>query len=98
MALSSTIFGILYLLGVGVNLITSGSVYPSGEDVKLISAVIALLWNLVLVVLFTTLRRETQPSRAILAEMALVFAILVCGVSCASWFAGLIVYPRFMRL
>ena len=98
MALSSTIFGILYLLGIGLNLVTSGSVYPSGSDVRLISALIALLWNVVLVILFTTLLREAEPSRAILAEMALVFAILVCAASCASWFAGLVVYPRIAQV
>ena len=51
MALSSAAFGLLYLLGIVVNLATSGSFYPSGDDVKAVSAVIALLWNQVLVIL-----------------------------------------------
>lgn len=94
MAALSTVFGVLYLLGLGVNLTTSGAVYPSGSDVKAVSAGIALLWNLALVTMFTALRREARPDRAILAEVALVFAILVCGASCASWFAGMVVFPR----
>jgi uncharacterized membrane protein len=95
MAGSSTFFGFLYLLGLGVNLFTSASFYPSGSDVKYISAVVAILWNLALVALFATLRREAEPSRAILAELALVFAILVCATSCTSWFLGMTAYPRF---
>jgi uncharacterized membrane protein len=90
----SAAFGVLYLIGVGVNLGTSGSVYPSGSDVKAVSAGIALVWNLALVAMFTALRREAKPGRAIISEVALVFAILVCGASCASWFAGMTVYPR----
>jgi hypothetical protein len=97
MAGLSTAFGILYLLGLGVNLATSGSFTPAGEDVRQISSVIALLWNLVLLALFVTLRREAQPSRAVLAELALAFAIAVCVLSCASWFSGMIAYPRLAR-
>jgi uncharacterized membrane protein len=93
-AVLSTVFGVLYLLGLGVNLTTSGSVYPSGSDVKAVSAGIALLWNLALVTMFTALRREARHDRAILSEVALVFAILVCGASSASWFAGMTVFPR----
>lgn len=94
MAALSTLFGLLYLLGLGVNLATSGSLTPSGEDVRQISSVIALLWNLVLLALFVALRREAAPARAVLAELALAFAIAVCVLSCASWFAGMTAYPR----
>jgi hypothetical protein len=97
MAASSAAFGFLYLLGLGVNLATSGSFYPSGDDIKLVSAVIALLWNLVLVILFATLRRESETSRAVLGELALVFAIMVCATSCTSWFIGLTAYPRLAQ-
>jgi hypothetical protein len=90
----STVFGLLYLIGVGVNLGTSGSVYPSGSDVRAVSAGIAILWNLALVIMFTALRREAKPERAVLSEVALVFAVLVCGASCASWFAAMTIYPR----
>ena len=97
MAGFSTFFGLLYLLGLGLNLATSGSIYPSGSDVRVISAVIAILWNLVLVALIATLVREAEPSRAILAELALVFAILVCATSCTSWFVGMTAYPRLAQ-
>jgi hypothetical protein len=88
-SLGSLGFGLLYLVGVGVNLSTSGSVYLSGRDVRTVSAAVALLWNLALIVLFVTLRREAEPSRTVLAELALAFAVLVCGVSSVSWFIGL---------
>lgn len=96
-AAASAFFGFLYLLGLGINLITSGSVYPSGNDVRHISTIIALLWNLALVILFTTLRWETKSSRAILAELALVFGILVCATSSTSWFLRLTAYPRLLQ-
>jgi hypothetical protein len=65
--------------------------------VKLVSSIIALVWNLVLVVLFVTLRREAEPSRGVLAETAVAFAILVCAVSTASWFLGLTALPSLAR-
>jgi hypothetical protein len=74
-SLGSLGFGLLYLVGVGVNLSTSGSVYLSGRDVRTVSAAVALLWNLALIVLFVTLRREAEPSRTVLAELALAFAV-----------------------
>jgi hypothetical protein len=88
-AIASTAFGLLYLLGLGINLLTSGSPYPSGADVRTISAGIALAWNVVLLILFAALRREAHPSKEFLAELGWVFAIQVCIVSCASWFLGL---------
>jgi len=98
MAGFSTVFGLLYLFGLGLNLATSGSFYPSGSDVRVVSAAIAILWNLVLVVLLAALVREAEPSRAILAELALVFAILVCATSCTSWFVGITAYPRLAQV
>jgi hypothetical protein len=96
-AASSTLFGLLYLLGLGVNLVTSGSFYPSGSDVRTVSAMIAILWNVALVALFVALRREAEPSKAILAELALVFTVLVCATSCTSWFVALTAYPRLAQ-
>lgn len=93
-AWASAFFGLLYLLGIVLNLTTSGSFYPSGQDVRTVSAVIAILWNLVLLLLFATLRREAKSSRSILAEIALAFAILVCATSVLAWFAGLTTYHR----
>lgn len=96
-ALASAFFGFLYVLGLCVNLATSGSIYPAGSDVKSVSAVIALVWNVALVVLFVTLQREAHPARAVLAETALVFAVLVCAVSASSWFLALTALPRLAR-
>ena len=96
-AITSAVFGVLYLLGLGLNLATSGSPYPSGADVRVISSGIALLWNIALLILFTALRHEAEPPRAFLAELGWIFAIQVCVVSCASWFLGLTSYPLLAR-
>jgi len=96
-AIASTAFGVVYLLGLGLNLATSGSPYPSGADVRVLSAGVALAWNVVLLILFASLRREAGPSRAFLAELGWVFAIQVCVVSCASWFLGLTSYSLLAR-
>ena len=69
MAIASTALGVIYLLGLGLNLATSGAPYPSGADVRTISAGIALVWNVVLLILFASLRREAEPSKRYLAEL-----------------------------
>jgi hypothetical protein len=94
MAIACTFFGVLYLLGLGVNLASSGLPTPTGSDVRSISAVIALLWNLALVTLFLALRREADPPKALLAELAGAFAVMVCVTSSLRWFIGLTAYPR----
>ena len=43
MAIASTALGVIYLLGLGLNLATSGAPYPSGADVRTISSGIALV-------------------------------------------------------
>lgn len=97
MAIASTALGVIYLLGLGLNLATSGAPYPSGADVRTISAGIALVWNVVLLILFASLRREAEPSKGFLAELGWVFAIQVCVVSCASWLLGLTSYSLLAR-
>ena len=92
-AIASTAFGLLYLFGLGINLVTSGSPYPAGADVRTLSAGIALAWNVVLLILFAALRREAHPSKEFLADLGWVFAIQVCVVSCVSWFLGLTSSP-----
>lgn len=96
-AIASTVFGILYVLGLGINLANSGSPYPAGADVRVVSAGVALAWNVVLLILFASLRREAGPSRAFLAELGWGFAIQVCVVSCVSWFLGLTSYSLLVR-
>lgn len=62
-AIASTAFGLLYLFGLGINLVTSGSPYPAGADVRTVSAGIALAWNVVLLILFAALRRCGAAAR-----------------------------------
>ena len=51
-AVISTCFGFLYLLGLVVNLVASGSTHSADPRVQFFSAIIAILWNPVLVILF----------------------------------------------
>jgi uncharacterized membrane protein len=62
-AIALTAFAVIYLLGLGLNLATSGAPHPTGADVRTISAGIALVWNVVLLILFASLRREAEPSK-----------------------------------
>jgi uncharacterized membrane protein len=94
MAATSTLFGLLYLVGLVGNLLTTGSVYPTTDAVQMISATVALLWNQVLLVLFTTLRWQVPGRRKILADLMLVFAVMVCVTSSISWFVRLTIVPQ----
>ena len=94
MAVTSTVFGILYLAGLVGNFATTGSFYPVAAPIQLLSASIALLWDQVLVVLFIALRWQAPENKKILAEIALVFMILVCAMSSISWFVRLAIVPK----
>ncbi len=95
MALVSTILGGLYLLGLLGRIIVNGSVHAvSGGGVQIVSAIVAIAWDVVLLVLFAALRREYAGRRPLLGELALVFMVLVCATSSINWFIQLAVLPR----
>jgi len=94
MAVISTVFGILYLFGLLVNMITTGSPHSTSDVFQLISAVIAVLWNQVLVILFVTLRWRIPQKRMIFAELALVFMVLLSATSSVNWFVRLAIFPK----
>lgn len=97
MAILSSIFGLLYLAGLARNLIASGSFHSSSEPLQFFSAIIALLWNQTLVILFVTLRRHVPENRRVFAELALVFMALVSVASSISWFSRLTIVPRIAQ-
>jgi hypothetical protein len=96
-ALASTVFGTLYLLGMIINLLTSGSTHSSSTQVQFISAVVAVLWDQTLVILFAAVRWSTEKSRKILGDLALAFMVLVSAASSVNWFTRLTVYPQAAR-
>ena len=95
MALLATLLGGLYLLGLVGRLIINGSVHAvSGAGLQSVSAVVAILWDVALLVLFAAFRREYSTGQPLLAELALSFMILVCATSTMNWFIQLAVLPR----
>lgn len=95
MALFTTVLGALYLLGLAGRLIVNGSVHAvSSPGLQTISAVVALLWDTALVILFAALRKQVRRGGRLFAELALVFMILVCALSSISWFVQLTIVPK----
>ncbi len=95
MALASTILGGLYLLGLLGRILVNGSVHAvSGGGIQVVSAVVAIAWDVVLLVLFAALRREYAAEHPLLGDLALLFMLLVCATSTINWFVQLAVLPR----
>ncbi len=97
-AVASTVFGALYLLGLTINLIRSGTAYSQAEPMQISAAVIAILWNIALLILFASLRWNVAEEKEFLAELGLVFMVIVCALSTVNWFAQLVVVPNAVRL
>ncbi len=91
----STLWGGLYLLGLLGKLTVDGSVHStSSVGVQSISAAVALLWNVSLLILFTSLRRQVARNRRLFAEVALIFMVVLCATSSVNWFVQLAVMPK----
>jgi hypothetical protein len=91
----STLFGVLYFLGLMGKLIVNGSIHAtSSQGISMLSAVIGLLWDVTLVTLFVALRRQTRAARAIYADLGVVFIALMAGVSGINWYTQLMLVPR----
>ena len=98
MAALSTVLGGLYLIGLVGKLIVDGTVHSSSSPaVQMVSAVVALLWDLALLVLFVALRWQTAPKYAVFTELAVVFMALVCVSSSINWFVQLAVLPGIVQ-
>lgn len=97
MAILSTFFGLLYITGLVRNLTASGSFHSSSEPLQFFSAIIALLWDQTLVILFVALRRHVPENRRIFEELGLVFMALVSVTSSISWFSRLAIVPIIAR-
>ena len=97
-ALISTVFGILYFLGLAGKLIVDGSIHSaSSPSIQVVSAAIGLMWDFTLLVLFVALRRQASESKAVYADLGLVFMALLCATSSINWFVQLTLVPRIAQ-
>lgn len=97
-AVFSTFLGVLYLIGLIGKLIVDGTVHStSSQPVQTISAVTAILLDISLLILFVALRRQISGSKAVFADLAVVFMILVCATSSINWFVQLAVLPKLVQ-
>jgi hypothetical protein len=98
MAAAATLLGMLYLLGLAGKLIVDGTLHStSSQAVQNISAIVAILWNSSLLVMFAALRPQFTGSRAVFAELAFVFMAVVCAISSVNWFVQLLIVSRITR-
>jgi hypothetical protein len=88
-AIAASVFGILYLLGVIVSFVRSGAGPSPRGTMRIISALVAILWNPSLLVLMVALRSRVQPAKLVAAELAAVFFALMCVTSSINWFTQL---------
>jgi hypothetical protein len=97
-AVISTLFGILYFLGLMGKLIVDGSIHStSSPAVSMVSAAVGLLWDSTLVILFVALRRQITGRRAIFAELGVAFMILLAACSSINWYVQLALVPQVAR-
>jgi hypothetical protein len=95
MAVFSTLLEILYLIGLVGKLIVDGTVHStSSQSIQMISAVVGILLNIALLIMFTALRVQILGRNVVFADLAWIFMALVCATSSINWFVQLAVLPR----
>ncbi len=94
----STVFGVLYLLGLAGKFIVDGSIHSvSAPAVQMVSAAIGLLWDITLVILFAALRRQVPEKGSFFAELGLIFMVLLGAASSINWYVQLALVPRIAQ-
>ena len=97
-ALISTVFGILYFVGLIGKLVINGSIHAqSSPAISMVSAAVGLLWDVALVVLFLALRQQITGSKAIFAELGMVFMVLLAAGSSLNWYIQLTLVPKLAQ-
>ena len=97
-AVISTVFGVLYFLGLMGKLIVNGSIHAtSSPAISMLSAAIGLLWDITLVILFVALRRQIPERRAVFAELGLLFMLLLAASSSINWYVQLTLVPQLSQ-
>ena len=94
----STIFGILYFVGLMGKLMVNGSIHAqSSPAISMVSAAVGLLWDATLVILFLALRQQTSGKKAFFADLGVVFMILLAATSSLNWYVQLTLVPRIAQ-
>jgi hypothetical protein len=94
-AVLSTIFGILYFVGLMGKLLVNGSIHAqSSPAISMVAASIGILWDVTLVILFVALRRRIPESRSVFADLGVAFMILLAAVSTVNWYVQLTLIPQ----
>jgi hypothetical protein len=94
----STIFGVLYFVGLMGKLVVNGSIHAtSSPAISMVSAAVGLLWDITLVILFLALRRLVTGSKAIFADLGSVFMILLAASSSLNWYVQLTLVPNIAQ-
>jgi hypothetical protein len=94
----STLFGLLYFLGLAGKFIVDGSIHSvSAPAIQMVSAAIGLLWDCTLLILFVALRRQIPGRNSIWAELGVLFMALLCATSSINWFVQLALVPRLAQ-
>jgi len=97
-AAASTVFGMLYLVGLTGKLIVDGTIHSaSSPPIQVVSAAIGLLWDATLLVMFVALRRQFATKNAVFADLGMVFMALVCATSSINWFVQLTLVPKMTQ-
>ena len=97
-AIISTVFGVLYFLGLMGKLIINGSIHAqSSPAISMVAACIGILWDVTLVILFVALRHRIPESRSVFADLGVVFIVILAAVSTVNWYVQLTLIPRIAR-
>jgi hypothetical protein len=97
-AVFSTLLEVLYFIGLAGKLIIDGTVHStSSQSVQIISAVVGILLNITLLIMFVALRRQMSGRDVLFADLACVFMMLVCLTSSVNWFVQLAIVPRLVQ-
>jgi hypothetical protein len=97
-AIISTLFGILYFLGLMGKLIVDGSIHAtSSPAISMVSAAVGLLWVITLVIMFVALQHQAIGSGVVFAELGVVFMILLAAGSSTNWYVQLTLVPKIAQ-
>ncbi len=97
-AIFTTSLGVLYLIGLVGKIIVDGTVHStSSQSIQGISAVVGILLDIALLVMFVVLRWQMSGRNAVFADLACVFMTLVCATSSINWFVQLAILPRLAQ-
>ena len=94
-ALASTALGALYLLGLAGKLIVVGTVHSeSSQGLESVAAIVGLLWDVGLVIVFVALRRQAPRGHRLFMDLGQAFMLLTCATSSVNWFVQMAIVPK----